>query len=660
MLKLAYLVLIAASCFRFSVRTIRSGLDPSWSYAMNLLPKDGILWGKDVIFTYGPLGRLFGPLPMGNNVMFSLIFWCIITILTVSVFVYMLFSPNVSRLTSRRTNLFASLILLYLGAGVFKGVHSEYIISLLMLSMLVLCWRSGKYIFFIMACMLSSLSFFLKFNLTVSSILAVSVFTLLVLINNGMKSSARYFLGVLMMPIFSCLMFLAYNPSLNELIWYVKGAFEISSGYNSAMSLQIKDFREIARLMYPAYLLATSLIFLVFIKIFGVFRAKHSLSYAAIFMPFIFFLYKHSFVRIDHVPIFIPMMIVYSSVYVLFMDEELHFSLRTERIIKVFTGVIFCLTFAISSVGLEGYIVSKVIHGTGNILKLNDDYIARIKRGASNHLITLLSNPIPSAVRNIIYAPYQLVDNRNSHAPDDFITSARSGSTAVYPWEVSYVQDFTKSYKTMPIFQAYSAYTKYLDERNAEFFADSRSAPDYVIFSLQAIDNRFALLECPATCFELFRHYRIAAKASVNAEGKEHTEFLLSRDKPKDFTVTKINTLEVSRDGIISVPDVNAHCLMKMNMPLSLLGQAAKFLWKIPGVNMEVEFVDGSHISKRVLPEVMSNNMLISPLAIDDASFVAVMNGKVNTNRVKSIQFSGDGLKYYSSRINITFSELKY
>src|ERR1700682_702603 len=53
----------------FSVQTdkIQPGLDESWRYGLNALATGHYIFGKDVIFTYGPLGYLSHPMPLGDN-----------------------------------------------------------------------------------------------------------------------------------------------------------------------------------------------------------------------------------------------------------------------------------------------------------------------------------------------------------------------------------------------------------------------------------------------------------------------------------------------------------------------------------------------------------------------------------------------------------------
>lgn len=54
---------------------IHSDLDPSWSFFLNYSWNNGFVFGKDVFFTYGPLGWLGFPQNQGNNVYVGSIYW---------------------------------------------------------------------------------------------------------------------------------------------------------------------------------------------------------------------------------------------------------------------------------------------------------------------------------------------------------------------------------------------------------------------------------------------------------------------------------------------------------------------------------------------------------------------------------------------------------
>jgi hypothetical protein len=54
---------IAALTWPTVNRVVPTGLDPSWATALHLAVRDGLAWGRDLVFTYGPLGFLGVPDP---------------------------------------------------------------------------------------------------------------------------------------------------------------------------------------------------------------------------------------------------------------------------------------------------------------------------------------------------------------------------------------------------------------------------------------------------------------------------------------------------------------------------------------------------------------------------------------------------------------------
>ena len=656
--KFLYMILILLSCFQLHVVDIHSGLDDSWVYAINLFFHEGKLWGRNIIFTYGPLGMVFRTIPMGSNVPAALSFWLILDVFMCVLLAYILFSKRMERINSRPQNIIASLIMFYVGACFLKGfdITGEHVLIYLVMMLLSVCWYIDNMKFFIAAAILTVLSMLLKFSAAVTNFLSLSVFVFVCAMSG--KSWRKYFAVLCCVPILFCALFLAYNLDVNELIYYIRGSYEISSGYNSAMSYEWPNLAIV-------YFLFTGTIFVLLIILCAFTRCRHSFSYAALFAAVMFMAFKHG-LAVRHYSIFMPLLFIYLSIYTLFMEHETPIASSTMHFLAASLCIFFCITLVISAQSNEKNASAKVMSLPVKMLQaagVNSTTLEKIHRNGSLLLSGMITDPITSFCRRVDDAMTHdghNYDARDIKTPSEFLTIAGDKTMSVYPWDISHVQDFTANYKTMPIFQAYSAYTHWLDELNADFFADDNTAPQYVIFNLNTIDDRFPLIECPAEYLEILRHYGIIKSCTINTETEEYTEYLLSRQSAKSFVIREMLTQEFMRDDVIAIPETDHHCFMKVSMPLSVMGQLAKVFWNIPAVMMDVELSDGSHISKRVLPEVMSNNVLISPLVVDDASFIAVMNGDANTNRVKSIRLSGDGLKYYSSRLNITFSELTY
>ncbi|HME91004.1 MAG TPA: hypothetical protein VKE49_06250, partial [Myxococcaceae bacterium] len=53
---------------------ISAGLDASWTYGLNLAAEQGLIFGRDVAFTYGPFGYLRSPVPIGSNLPKAILF----------------------------------------------------------------------------------------------------------------------------------------------------------------------------------------------------------------------------------------------------------------------------------------------------------------------------------------------------------------------------------------------------------------------------------------------------------------------------------------------------------------------------------------------------------------------------------------------------------
>ena len=438
-LRVSYLLLVIAIFFKFHSNAFRSGLDASWVDAINMLVHEGILWGKSIIFTYGPLGFLLLPVPVGNNSLYSLLFWTALTLLAAGTFAYILF-----RKRTFSNNIFLSFLLLYAGTFSLGYMLPEYALSCLVLILLSLCWHDDALIPFMIAVVICVISLFMKFNGGLLNFLTVIMFAGLAVLSQK-KYRKLYFAAVCLIPVIFCMGFLSYNPSIQELIFYVRGALEISSGYNSAMSV------EIYKTSIYVLLTAIAAVLGVVLYVFSFFRVRHSMKYAMIFAVPVFMSLKHGLL-VRHWVFFMPMLYVYASIYVLFMEDELKVNFRMKKFLEISLCVFFCSTFMLSFVR---------IHNTDNYI-LNNNFTRRF-----------ITNPAVSLINNIksLSGFNTFLDNRAVKLSDDFKQYISNDTATSYPWEMSAALDIP-NYVNMPVIQAYSSYTPWLDRQNADFFGD--------------------------------------------------------------------------------------------------------------------------------------------------------------------------------------------
>jgi hypothetical protein len=61
---------------------LETGLDPSWHYAISRAASEKFVFGRDIIFTYGPLGYLIHGSVLGQNFYPILLFRLIVELVT--------------------------------------------------------------------------------------------------------------------------------------------------------------------------------------------------------------------------------------------------------------------------------------------------------------------------------------------------------------------------------------------------------------------------------------------------------------------------------------------------------------------------------------------------------------------------------------------------
>ncbi len=242
------------------------------------------------------------------------------------------------------------------------------------------------------------------------------------------------------------------------------------------------------------------------------------------------------------------------------------------------------------------------------------------------------------------------IDSRELKLPENFKAEINNKTYSIYPIEIAYSYDAPKNFRAMLCFQAYSAYTSWLDELNAEFFTNTDTAPELLIFNMDAIDGRLPLIECPAEWFAIYSNYKIKLC------DYENNIFLLERIKSKTKGLKEFDTREIKINEPIEIPD-NV-CVMRVNFKLNTYGKIIKTLYSIPAVNMKINYHDGTEIQGRIIPDTLTNDLIISNILTTLKDFELFMSGDKNIRRVKSIEFSGAGLKYYEPDLKIVFSEI--
>ena len=127
-----------------------------------------------------------------------------------------------------------------------------------------------------------------------------------------------------------------------------------------------------------------------------------------------------------------------------------------------------------------------------------------------------------------------------------------------------------------PVPQAYSAYTPFLDEKDARFLEDDAVAPQRILFDWTAIDGRHPLLDVPALGLAMLRWY------GVQGEYGGGGHLVLERRKTPRFGQLRKLRTERFKVGQPLAIDVTRPLVAKIRVRWNWRGDLTKFAYKLP------------------------------------------------------------------------------
>lgn len=578
------------------------GLDSSWAFGLNYAELFNYKFGTDNFFTYGPLGFIMFAIPIEHNGINLHLLWNIFWVLSLgAILSYMFFSKDMAYYRERKLHICMFTLFSYWG---LCTVDSFYVfIELLLISLSI---HSSKRVFwFFLACISAVIFLYAKF--TIGIIGVGSIFLAIVYFvyhkENIVKEVLLCFVGL---PVLFFLTYMVYNPSITGMLQYIMAGFEISSGYLYAMSTPVVVSWEQIACMF---------IFIVYYIVYIAWK-KHELSFLAVFL-FVFFTgWKHGIVRGDsgHIVLFFKYTFLCVGIFLYFFRTKIDFYVVRchKREVCLLSMLLLMIIWPYRDTVMPWQIAESRFYGYKQSWQL-------------------LNDKLPA-------------DGRTLRLADSFLTQIGSERFTVYPWELSYGYGH-ENFEMMPVFQAYSAYTPYLDKLDATYFFEKR--PSFIVFNLDTIDNRWPLIENPQTWMKIYENYEVTDFDGHN--------FLLQAVEPKHFERGMATNVNVKKWDEIFLPETDEHILMSVKSRLSLWGKLKKLFYKIPEVNMTATFEDGRIVSKRVLLENMSSETLIDFLLLNDRDVFEMAVNNSRHSKVKKLSFSGDGLAQYEDDMELQF-----
>ena len=560
------------------------GLDPGWRSGLAEATNQGLKFGQDVIFTFGPFHQLH-------------------TNLASSQLAPLLTSRWIMGLAWGSLFLRTSKAMGYPGAWLFLlsqylwnwwDTDSPFFIFCFATNLTtILNLRSEREPFFLQGLSVIGLS---TIALTKLSLAGLAIPTLAALYITNLtreRSSNRKLLLTAVYVTCAAIPLLLSSTTPSDLFEYFFGLNrEIVSGYASAMSTTPKD----AILSRAMYLAGSSACIYLTQKLIWETKSPQKptaitkISIIALLTLSYWIPFKAGFIREDEGHIQSAAIFLFSSgIFLFLIAAHNHKKFNSKYAIGIFPLA-----------ALLGWLcnppVTTDIQAASSVQRRS---IARLWSATTSHTgRELLRQETMFDVRR----------ESNQTQIDDY--KIPPGSTAdVLPWDISDLLMNKLKYKPRPIIQSLNAYTKNLQIKNKSFFESGKDRPEYVILSMKNIDGRWPSVGLDGPAIKAIKqNYTFSHKSKKGALVFRVNNLASNPHQSKsEAAVFKTKfTIKPGRRKTepISIPENLRHgSSIDILLEPTFLYKAYKFLFKPPfNLHAKVSFSDGTHSIYRVIP----------------------------------------------------------
>lgn len=618
-----YFVLVAAA-FNFPLMP-GSGLDPSWRMALGYFFERGMQFGKDVVFTYGPLGFVMSKTFSGIQ------FWSLIAgQLALAVISATVIVRQGARLTGSSRVLFFGVFLLFVVS--YEDALHMVVIGMLGFELLRDSGRNRKALTALIA---TVLAFYAQIKFT-----DLMLATFVVLVASGFSLWRRryretaWLLGCYLAAYLA--IWLMCGQTLANLPAYFQASWAISQGYQWAMGFPS-----------PSAPLWKGLVVLALMLAYAAAHLKlhpdkpRAVANALLLLAFIYLNWKHGFVRADGhmIGFFFCAMLPMAAYPALLEDPD-----RFRRLHRwAFVAAIILSVWAIENTlwgvtrGAFGILQTKVwsnvewVIDWGATRQRYRDALSIERKGAD---LYQTREQVMNATIDVLGEEQNvLIMNRLNYTP-------------------------------RPVIQSYSTFMPLLAQLNYDFYASDR-APEYVLVKIQTIDERLPTMDDSLALRLLpYRYHFLRTEKGFHVWRKNPGPFDAARFEPK---LVHAETLPVNQ--FIAIKPWNAHPLwLKIDVKTTLLGSLRSFLYKSPQVRINIADINGN-IRGFLMPLPMGRTGFIVNPFIDDPSSYMEFAASRSRRLVSTVsvdiapadrKFFADNLSYELSEIPSPTSGEKY
>ncbi len=563
-------------------------LDESWQTALNLALENSFVFGKDFVFTYGPLGFLSTRVDFGINFLYFVLF---------DLFVAANFALIIHYVWKRYYN-FAAISVCLLLCWLSPLADASFKLLLIMLFWTILGNRKSSAIYFTVPFLIAVISFFIKLN---TSFLAVVIFY--IFLSVSIFKDEKISFGKIALALFMPLtIFLGGVVFKVDFAGYIFNGLELINNYNDSMNYISSSFTK-----YTIFIAATALLswfgfFVLFLK-----NKKNISNFCAfaVFSLVLFVLFKQSLVRSDGAHLFAYLYFA----PVIWLFTLLFFGENFPKLKNYLFAIAFT-TLLISILPLRYATNTNEFNPFSRLT-----YFAQIFSG----------NDEKTKVRAA----------EKFKLPDEILQIIGQKSVDIVPQNVNLIYFNHLNYDPRPVFQSYAAYSEKLLTLNRQKY-ESENAPEFIIFSNEVVDNRYSMFEDQEAKIAILENYSVHKKF----EFSENTYLLLEKNP-----ISKSVKLEESQIEAIrfyenyEIKNLNAMYFLKIKIDYSPLGKISKILYQPLPIKIVLNLDDGATKEFRAVRPILESGVIVNPLVESDEDYECFFKGETNAlKKIKSFR----------------------
>ncbi len=559
-------------------------LDSSWRMALGKFLVEGRQFGRDVVFTYGPLGFVMGKTYWGGQ-WASLIGWHAVQAVVCAALVYW----HGYRLTGY-SRMFFFLFFFLFGLTYEDALHQTVMafagFELIRRSNLPWRWSSSA-----LLVLLATLSLVKFTNLLLG--------LFLVLLAGGLELWVRRRFTAVRVPAIFLGLFLAgwmlCGQHPGNIPAYLHSSWEISQGYQDAMGASCPPLQ-----LYLGLTVAALLVGYILLNLATQADRIRGTALTLGAGAYLYLNWKHGFIRADghQVGFYFAALTMIVTAPIL-LETTPRFRLPKQLLLAT-AGLLAVLSLELVLPGL----VRGILSATQDEVDKNLSFML-----GKSHTRGLYDS--------------RLTTEKNASNLIKTKATVGRATVDVLGFEQAVAIFNNLNYQPRPVFQGYSAYTPYLSRLNYDYYTSDR-APEYVLFKLQTIDYRLATMDDPDVLRLLVQRYTYL----FTEQG-----FTLWKRKPGPVAGAALEPKPIRSATVrfgqkIDLTDlVDQNIWVEINYRFSLLGKLRRFLFRPPLVQLRITDEKGVESVHRLPRPIGESGFMLNPVISDLLDFMRAAGG---------------------------------